>query len=218
MSSDPAISPAYRIETQRLVVRCWQPADAPLLKEAVDSSLEHLRAWLPWAYNEPTTLDQKVATLRRFRGLFDLGTDFVYGIFDRQESRVLGGTGLHTRSGDSAREIGYWIRLDSINQGFAGETAAALTRVGFAIEKLQRIEIHVDVDNLASAAVPRKLGYQHEATLKQRLPRPGTQPGETIWRDVMIWSLFASSYPTSPSARLPLTAYDAAGGVLLKDV
>ena len=32
----------YRIETERLVLRCYEPDDAPLLKEAVDESIEHL--------------------------------------------------------------------------------------------------------------------------------------------------------------------------------
>jgi hypothetical protein len=39
--------PAYRIHTHRLVLRCWQPTDAPLLKAAIDVNLEHLRPWMP---------------------------------------------------------------------------------------------------------------------------------------------------------------------------
>jgi RimJ/RimL family protein N-acetyltransferase len=52
--------PAYRIHTQRLVLRCWHPTDAPLLKAAIDASLEHLRPWLPWAQYEPTDLHRKI--------------------------------------------------------------------------------------------------------------------------------------------------------------
>jgi len=37
--------PAYRIHTSRLVLRCWHPQDAPLLKAAIDTNLEHLRPW-----------------------------------------------------------------------------------------------------------------------------------------------------------------------------
>ena len=95
------MGPAYRIETDRLVLRCWSPADAELLKEAVDASLDHLRPWMPWANEEPTDLDSRVALLREFRAKFDLGQEFIYGIFDAGESRVLGGTGLHMRSGSS---------------------------------------------------------------------------------------------------------------------
>ena len=44
----------YRIEVEDgPVVRCWDPRDAPLLKDAVDSSLEHLRQWMLWANDEP---------------------------------------------------------------------------------------------------------------------------------------------------------------------
>ena len=32
--------PAYRVETQRLVLRCWEPEDAPLLKRAIDESID----------------------------------------------------------------------------------------------------------------------------------------------------------------------------------
>lgn len=56
--------PAYRIHTARLVIRCWNPADAPLLKAAVDASLDHLRPWMPWAENEPQELDKKIDGLR----------------------------------------------------------------------------------------------------------------------------------------------------------
>ena len=120
--------PAYRVVTPRLVIRCWEPADAPLLKAAIDASIEHLLPWMPWAANEPTDIDTKIALIRRFRGQFDLGQDFTYGIFDREETQALGGTGLHTRLGSDAREIGYWVRADGINRGVATEAAGALTR------------------------------------------------------------------------------------------
>jgi RimJ/RimL family protein N-acetyltransferase len=42
-----AADPPYRIETERMVLRCWDPADAGLLKEAIDASLDHLRPWMP---------------------------------------------------------------------------------------------------------------------------------------------------------------------------
>ena len=59
------------------MVRCWEPRDAPLLKDAIDSSLDHLRAWMPWAQHEPQTLAEKVELLREFRGQFDLGANSV---------------------------------------------------------------------------------------------------------------------------------------------
>jgi RimJ/RimL family protein N-acetyltransferase len=122
-----AQGPPQRIETERLVIRCWDVADAALLKDAVDSSLDHLRLRMPWARNEPEDLNRKIERLRKWRADFDAGRDFFYGIFSRDETRVLGGSGLHTRRGPGILELGYWIRADSINQGLATETAAALS-------------------------------------------------------------------------------------------
>jgi RimJ/RimL family protein N-acetyltransferase len=203
--------PPYRIETERLVVRCWDPRDAPLAKEAVDSSLEHLRPWMPWAEHEPQPLDQKVELLRTFRGGFDLGQDFVYGILAADESQALGGTGLHTRVGEDAFEIGYWIRASRVGEGLATEVAAALTRVAFEVCGVDRVEIRVDPENERSLAVPRRLGYAEEATLRRRLPPKGD--GEL--RDVVVFALFGDEYEATPSARAELAAYDAGGAQVL---
>ena len=197
--------------TERLVVRCWEPRDAPLLKDAIDTSLEHLRAWMPWALEEPAPLVEKVGLLRRFRGQFDLGQDFVYGIFERDESAVVGGSGLHTRSRDSALEIGYWIRASRTEQGFATETTAALTRVAIEVCEVDRVDIRVDPANEASIAIPRKLGYVEEATLRRRLP--GHREGEL--RDATLFSLFRDDFAGTPAADVELEAYDALGERML---
>ncbi|HEX8694564.1 MAG TPA: GNAT family N-acetyltransferase [Longimicrobium sp.] len=130
--------PAYRIETPRLVVRCYDPADAPLLNEAIAGSLEHLRAWMPWAMGEPVPVEEKAELLRRFRSDFDGDRDYVYGIFSADEARVLGGTGLHRRVGPDALEIGYWIGADQQGRGLAAEAAGALVRVGFEVMRASR--------------------------------------------------------------------------------
>jgi RimJ/RimL family protein N-acetyltransferase len=204
--------PPYRIVTERLVVRCWEPADAPLLKEAVDSSLDHLRPWLPWAHEDPQPLKQKVELLRRFRGQFDLGQEFVYGIFSRDESEAVGGTGLHTRAGDDAFEIGYWIRASRVGEGVATEATAALTRVAFEVSGAARVEIRVDPDNAASAAIPRKLGFVEEGTLRRRLHGPDGTP---LQRDVVVFTLHPEEFSGTPTAEGPLEAFDAAGNRVL---
>jgi RimJ/RimL family protein N-acetyltransferase len=196
--------PAYRIVTRRLVLRCWQPTDAPLFKAAIEASREHLLPWMPWAENEPTDLQAKIDLLRRFRGEFDLGQDFVYGVFNRDETQVLGGTGLHTRGAADAREIGYWIHVDYIGQGLATELSAALTKVAFEVDQVKAIEICCDAENVRSAAVPRKLGYTLDATHQRDRTAKGL-------RTTLIWSLLAEEYPASPSADVEIAAYDAIG-------
>jgi RimJ/RimL family protein N-acetyltransferase len=205
-----ARGPAYRVETPRLVLRCWQPSDAEALHAAVLESVAALRPWIPWAADEPRTVAQRVETLRRHRGELDLGQNFLYGVFDPAERTVFGGIGLHARVGPRALEVGYWIRSGSVGQGLAKEAASAMTRIAFEIEEVERLDIHCDPGNGPSASVAARLGFRHEATLRKRFLFP-----DGTWRDSMIWSLLPGEYRASKIATLPVRAYDASGRVLL---
>ena len=199
----------YRIETARLVIRCYEPRDAPLLKEAVDSSLEHLQAWMPWALDEPQPLEQKQKLIELFRAAFDAGENFTYGIFDADETKLLGGTGLHPRVGPGGLEIGYWIRAGATRRGIATEASAVLTRVGLEVCDADRIEIRIEPRNRASLGVPRKLGFVEEATLRRRLPAREGRP----LRDVTIFTMFGEDL--DPALAPGLRAFDALGRQLL---
>jgi len=196
----------YRIETDRLVLRCYDPEDAPLLKHAVDRSMEHLRPWMPWTPEEPEPLDEVYERLRAFRAQYDRDENWIMGVFSPDESALLGGTGLHpSREGDEGREIGYWIAADAIGNGYATELTAALTRVGFELLGLERIVIRIDPENERSDRVPAKLGYTKEATLRRRLP---VKQGSGL-RDAHIWVMFRDELTASPAAQFAYTAYDA---------
>jgi RimJ/RimL family protein N-acetyltransferase len=159
---------------------------------------------MPWAADEPQSLEEKVNLLRRFRGQFDLGQDFVYGIFSSDEAEVVGGSGLHTRHGEGAFEIGYWIRESRAGEGLGTEATGALTRVAFELCGVDRVEIRTDPANERSRAIPRRLGFVEEAVLRRRLGYPET-------RDVVIYSIFADGFADSPAASASFEAYDATG-------
>jgi RimJ/RimL family protein N-acetyltransferase len=194
-------SRAFRIETTRLVIRCWDPADAELAKDAIDASLDHLRPWMPWAEAEPSTLEQKRQLLSRFAEDFARGDDAVYGIFEPDERRVVGGTGLHPRLDANAREIGYWIRADAVGRGLARESTAALTRVAFEVDRVEQVEIHCDPANVRSAAIPRRLGYE--------------QADERDGNGHLVFRMPRDAYPGSPPADAAVRAYDEAGARVL---
>jgi RimJ/RimL family protein N-acetyltransferase len=194
-------SRAFRIETARLVIRCWDPADAALMKDAVDTSLDHLRPWMPWAEAEPSTIEEKRRLLTRFADDFARGDDAVYGIFEPGERRVVGSTGLHPRLEADAREIGYWIRADAAGRGLGSESTAALTRVAFEADAVERVEIHCDPANLRSAAIPRRLGYE--------------QADELDANGHLVFRMPRNAYPGSPSANAAIRAYDEAGARVL---
>jgi RimJ/RimL family protein N-acetyltransferase len=209
MSDAELSNPAYRIETKRLVIRCYEPSDVQMLADSVRENVEHLKPWMPWVHAEPEPIEEKEKRLKRFRGRFDLGQDYVYGIYNPEETRLLGGTGLHTRLGESELEIGYWIHKDHINKGLVTESTSALIKVAFEIIHVHRLEIHCDPGNYASAAIPRKLGFTHEGTLR------GKTRFLDNWSDSMIWGLLENEYSNSPASKAEIKVFDAFGHALL---
>lgn len=191
--SMPLIFPAT-VLTERLLLRPWRVADAAALKAALDANLEHLRVWLAWAMDEPSPLDVIEARIRKFEDDFAAGTDGLYGIFTRDESTVLGGTGLHPRIADGV-EIGYWIAKTHTGQGYATEAARALTAAALLLPGVQHVQIRCNQRNSASAAVPRRLGFQLIDTLVRDALTPNGEPRRT-----MVWQ-----QSRGDSARIPYT-------------
>jgi RimJ/RimL family protein N-acetyltransferase len=184
----------YRIETERLVIRCYSPADAPLVKDAVERSRDHLWPWMPWTPDEPEPLEDVVTRMREFRAQFDRDENWIYGVFTPDESVLVAGTGFHPRGGEGSLEIGYWVAAEMTRLGYATEIAAVLTRVGFEHVGLDRVDIQIDPANVASQGVPRKLGFVHEATLRRRLQR---RPGEPR-ADSMVFTMLREEYDEAP--------------------
>lgn len=196
----------YRVETPRVVIRCWNPEDAPLAKKAEDESREHLRPFMLWADRTPEPLSEVTDKLRLFRSWFDTGEDFLFGAFSRDDGTCIGGAGLHPRVGKGGIEIGYWMHVDHLRKGLATEMAGALTRVAFEIGRMRWVEIKTATSNIASSAVPPKLGFVHEATLKDRL----TLASGAV-DDAQIFTLLARDYGESAAKRIPFAAFDGAG-------
>ena len=207
--NEPKTRTAYRIETERLVLRCWSPADAPVLRAALDACATHLRPWIPFMKDEPRSLQQTALWLRGLRAAFDSGTMLRYAVFDRGEENLLGENMLMARVGPGGLEIGYWTHKDATGHGFANEATCAMIRVAFDIEKAGRVEIMCVPENRASASIPARLHFTHEATLRKR-----AVDTEGVSRDLMVWSLFAEDYPSSPAANLSYRAFDCMGEVI----
>jgi RimJ/RimL family protein N-acetyltransferase len=188
--------------TERLLMRPYAPDDAALVKDAVDTSLDHLRTFMDWAWAAPEPVGAVRKRLRAFRDAFRHGDDWIYGLFERDGSALVGGAGLHRRVGPEALEIGYWIRASRVRRGLATEAAGALTRLAFEWCGAVRVEIHVDPANTASIAVAERLGYVREAKLRKRLPP--IRPGEPR-RDEVVFSLLDEEYPASPSAQVAVS-------------
>lgn len=153
------------IRTDRLVIRPWRQSDAEPLFDAIDRSRATLLPWLPWV-EHTTDVDGQRVTIARFESTWITRDDLVMGVFSRNGD-VLGGTGLHRMDWKlRAFEIGYWLASDAVGHGYMSESTAALTRMAFEVLDAQRVEIRLDPRNVRSRAIPERLGYVHEGTLR----------------------------------------------------
>lgn len=153
-----------RIEHPDFVLRCRDEADAPLVEEVVGRNLDRLRRFMPWAWDEPRPLEERVAHLRKQREQFMSGEDWQFGIFSPDETRFLGCVGLHPGGAPGTMEIGYWLCASAEGRGIATEATRILTNLALTRFGAARVEIRCDVRNERSAAVPRRLGYVLEET------------------------------------------------------
>ena len=162
-----------------LVLRRPDPIDAEAITEAIQDSLDELRPWMPWAA-EPPEVDQQAVRLAVVGEAFDAGGDASYTVF--LDDVVVGVVGVHDRVEPDAREIGYWLRTGWTGRGLMTRTVGALVQVVFD-GGVERIEIHCDEANRRSAGVPRRLGFDHVATVEE----PRSAPGDT--NRTMVWEL-----------------------------
>jgi len=183
--------PPEHIDLGTVVLRRMTVEDAPAISCAALESLEHLRPWMPWATPEGTSVQSQTARLLGPAGAWTSGSDYEYGIF-LPGGPLVGGCGLHRRIGPAALEIGYWVHADHVRRGIASASAAGLTDAGFAVRGIERMEIHCDEANLASAAVPPKLGYR----LESRIDHPPEAPGETGTR--LVWVVYRREWSCRP--------------------
>jgi len=176
---------------ERVLVRPYRVEDAEALREAVEESREHIRAWLPFADAHQTieeTRDWITHTIAQWLLRENMGT----GVFLREDGAFLGGLGLHIRSWEIGFfEIGYWLRASAEGHGYMREAVSLL--IEFAARDLlaSRLEIRCDARNARSAAVAERLGFKREGHIRNGLHAPtggmrdtlifGLIPGDPTW-------------------------------------
>lgn len=161
-----------------VVLRRWRRGDAEGLYRAVSESIEHLAPWMAWAAHGYSTADA-VAYIARAEEVW--GTDYDYAILAPGPA-LAGSCSMMSRIGSGGFEIGYWVHPAHLGLGYATAAAAALTSEAFRIGA-DRVEIVHDLANVASGAIPRRLGFRE---VDRRAPQEERTAGEVgidvVWR------------------------------------
>lgn len=154
------------LKNDRVIMRPLTQASAEDFFGAVVESREHLLPWLPWA-TKYTTIEDARDFFNRMRAKWLLREGFNAGLWDARTFRFVGGCALHPQDwAVPSFEIGYWLRVGATGHGYITEAVKLVTDYAFDMLGAQRVAIQCDARNERSAAVPRRLGFVHEATLR----------------------------------------------------
>ena len=175
------LPPVRRVDCGPIVLVMHGPDDAAAVADAINESLEHLRPWMAWAQRETTVAEQAMRLAVGVERAEAGGGDWSYSIVEGATGAIAGGCGLHQRVGDGTLDIGYWLHVDFTGRGFVTHAAAALTHVAFEALSCMSVRITCDEANVASAAVPRRLGFAHVDTIHEDPQAPAERARTMVW-------------------------------------
>ena len=166
-----------QLRTPRLLLRRWRTTDAAALAPILEANVAHLARWIPARVAMPASAEELVERLETYVAAFDEGREWRYVVVGGEVPRLLGEVSLFPRN-KAGRvsfdandvdhlEIGYWLRQDATGQGLATEAAKAAIDLALSLPGMSRVTIHCDEQNAPSGALPRRLGFQHVATVEQ---------------------------------------------------
>lgn len=151
--------------TENAELRLLEPRHADEMYALVEQNREHLGRWLSWVASRRSvtgTAQYITQCLQRFAedgsplcGIWSHGK--LAGVID------LLGIGARSR----CAEIGYWLDAGSQRRGLITQACHALVNHAFNVLAVNRIEIRAEPANTRSRAVPERLGFTMEGTLRQ---------------------------------------------------
>lgn len=145
-------------------LRLLQEADAQELHALIEANRAYLARWLPWA--EGQSLEDTLDFIRNARSQASDNGGFQAAIV--LDGGIVGVAGYPVVDwGNRSARIGYW--LDAAHQGKGTMTAAVRFLVDHALTvwQLNRVEILVATENRRSRAIPGRLGFREDGTLRE---------------------------------------------------
>ncbi|MBI4637161.1 MAG: GNAT family N-acetyltransferase [Candidatus Rokubacteria bacterium] len=171
----------------RILIRRYQPEDAPRVFEAASESIEQIFPWMPWCH-PAYSLDESRAWIQHCEAAWATGAEYNFAVVDHA-TRFLGGCGLNQlRPEHRVANLGYWIRTSATGKGVATAAVRGLTEFAFRETNLVRLEIVVALGNLASHRVAEKVGAIREGIAHDRLHVHGKS------HDAIVYALLRSRY------------------------
>jgi ribosomal-protein-serine acetyltransferase len=166
-----ARSPMFVIDSA-LALRVLREADAAELYALTDANRAFLRRWLPWV-DLVTSEEDSHSFLATVATQHKEGRGPTFGIL--RDGALVGVVGyLPIDRVNRSGEIGYWLAEREQGRGVMTACCRFAVRYGFLTLDLYRIQIAAGIDNVASRAIPERLGFKLEGILRARENLYGT--------------------------------------------
>jgi ribosomal-protein-serine acetyltransferase len=148
-----------------LAIRPFELRDTLDVFTIVDANRHHLRPWLSWVDNTQSIIDTE-QFLQSSRRKWANRDGWEGGIWFN--GQLVGSAGYHYWDFQMGiTELGYWLSRDYTGQGIMTRVVRAMTDDALFDLGLNRVVIHCAVGNLASCAIPARLGFTHEGVIRE---------------------------------------------------
>ena len=169
------VSPiSWPIDDQALV-RTLTLEDAEVVYRAVADDRDRLRPYMPWEKSTHSPDDVRTFIERALASPTDQEGN---GIWVAGE--YAGSVGLSVEPEMNAGELGYWIVGAFEGRGLVTKACRLFIDYGFRERRLHRIQLNAAADNHRSRAVADRLGFTHEATLREAHRRSDGTYGDVL--------------------------------------
>jgi ribosomal-protein-serine acetyltransferase len=145
-------------------LRLLEERHAPTLFKVVERERAHLREWLPWV-DVTKSEEDSLSFIRSVLEQFVTNHGFAAGVWNGE--RLAGTVGLHRIDWLNRRvEIGYWLAREFQGRGVMTDACRAVVTHLFRELDLNRVEIRCATGNTKSSAIPRRLEFTLDGTLR----------------------------------------------------
>ena len=155
---------AHRISDDtelRLLAPCYAEEQFAL----IEANRDYLQPWLGWV-DEMCSVEDATAYSKTTLDEYAQGESLVVGIW--QHGRLAGNVGLdNINTFVGSAEIWYWLGVEFEGRGLVTNACRAIIAHAFEVMELNRVQIRVEHRNARSRAIPQRLGFRHEGTLRQ---------------------------------------------------
>ena len=156
----------YELRGKRVCLHPYAVGDGAAVQQAIEESRDLLRPWMAWT-DSRRTVQACETYVRQALAKWLTQEEITVGMWDCSTERFLGGIWLYPIDWSvPAMAIGYWVRASAQGQGYVTEAVTLLSKLAFTTFKAQRVSIQCEAANTRSANIPRRLGFVHEATLR----------------------------------------------------